>query len=119
MFGRLFHRSKNAQALPEELVLSIKSLEVFWRPSRSDDLDSLPIVTVPSLGRWTFDGIEETAERVFRHWPDLSVGQSRRAARLIASQVASANRKHLQSGRRRHRPSFSERHGLTDDQLTY
>lgn len=85
-----------AAQLPPELVAAIEAATVTFRHGGDDSEPGIgyavPVVRVQTLGVFKFDGIEEAAERIERHWPGLSRKECRRAARLIAEMVGKRNR---------------------------
>lgn len=88
-FGRRDAPPKSDR-LPAELVAQIEAASVVFRQSEGDD-DALPIVRIPGLGSWKFDGLAETADRIGNAWPELSPMACRKAARLVAAQVGKRN----------------------------
>lgn len=89
-------------ALPAELVLAIQTSEVYWRASRSDDDEAMPIVTVAGLGSWVYRTTADAADRVARTYPELPHHLCVRAARLVEAQIGRRNTaKRLRGSRRR------------------
>ena len=96
--------SQNPRYLPFELVVAIEAAEVFWRPSRADDDDAMPVVRIVGIGNWVFVDIADTAGRVARAFPDLPLPHCRRAAKLIAAQIGVRNRQAFNRRRSRVNP---------------
>lgn len=82
------------ERLPAELVALIEGAIIVFRQGEGD-IDAVAVVKVAGLGSWKFDGIAETAERIGRKWPELSESCCRRAAQLVAAQVAMRNRQDM------------------------
>ncbi|MCB1350043.1 MAG: hypothetical protein KDK11_15920 [Maritimibacter sp.] len=91
-------------ALPAELVLAIETCEAYWRASRLDDGEALPIVTVAGLGSWVYRTTDDAADRVARTYPDLPRHLCARAARLIEAQIGRRNNAKRLLGQRRKDP---------------
>ncbi|MDO6455474.1 hypothetical protein Q4494_00150 [Celeribacter halophilus] len=96
-----------SDTLPQELVVAIESALVTWRHFEgNEDTDeasySSAVVRVIGLGGlWRFDGIAEAAERVQKHYPELTPQACRRAAKMIAAEIGKRNLEaHRQSSRR-------------------
>ncbi|MFU8865089.1 MAG: hypothetical protein ACNA7O_14330 [Rhodobacterales bacterium] len=89
-FGRRDDAPPKSDRLPAELVAAIEGASVVFRQGDGDD-DALPVVRIPGLGSWKFDGLAETAERVAAAYPELSPMACRKAARLVAAQVGKRN----------------------------
>jgi hypothetical protein len=86
-----------SETLPPDLVAAIESALVTWRHFEgNEDKDeasySSAVVRVTGLGGlWRFDGIAEAAERVAKHYPDLTPQACRRAAKMIAAEIGKRN----------------------------
>ncbi|MDO6458050.1 hypothetical protein Q4494_13250 [Celeribacter halophilus] len=96
-----------SETLPPDLVAAIESALVTWRHFEgNEDKDeasySSAVVRIVGLGgMWRFDGIAEAAERVAKHYPDLTPQACRRAAKMIAAEIGKRNLEaHRQSSRR-------------------
>lgn len=94
--------------LPDELVLSIDTAEVFWRPSRADDEDAAPVVRIVGVGMWCFNGIQDAAERVAKAYPDLPPAHCHRAAKLISAHIGRRNREAFERRYQEHRRAQNE-----------
>jgi len=102
MFAGLFGKKTAAPAragLPPELVLAIEGCAVFFR-GVNEQGEARAVVRVTGLGMFNHDGIKETADRVGRHWPELSPQQCKRAAKLIADQIGKRNQEGPKAKRR-------------------
>lgn len=94
-----FRKAKGGDSLPPDLAASIESATVVFR-SQDEDGNPRCLVRVAGTGSWYFDGLTEAAER-FQRMHDLPPATARKAARLLASVVASRNRGEYRQPRRR------------------
>lgn len=96
MLSRLFGRKEKplnaGTAVPAELVASIESAVVTFRDYGDDDGGARVLVKVSGVGAFYWTGLDDAAKRVGRAWPDLPETTARKAARLLASVMASRNR---------------------------
>lgn len=96
-----------SDTLPPELVAAIGSALVTWRhfrgdPDKGEASYSSAVLRVIGLGgMWRFDGIAEAAERVAKHYPDLTPQACRRAAKMIAAEIGKRNLDAHRRGSRR------------------
>ncbi len=93
--------AEERSALPRELMIAIEGAPVIWRPSRDDDEEAGPIVTVFGVGSWVWDGISDAQARVARSYPELSPRHCERAATLIRAQIGRRNRQAFRKGEAR------------------
>jgi hypothetical protein len=86
-----------SDTLPPDLVAAIEAASVVWRyfegnADKDEASYSSAVVRIVGLGgMWRFDGIAEAAERVQKHYPDLTPQACRRAAKMIAAEIGKRN----------------------------
>lgn len=85
--------------LPRDLVLAIERATVAARGDLDDEGDSRILIHAASLGSFYYHGQKPAAERIARHWPNLSPACCRRAARLLADTIAQRNRAEFRGDR--------------------
>lgn len=79
--------------VPADLALAIEAASVTNRGEPDPETGDVRVmVRAAGLGAFYFEGIDPTAERIARQWPNVSPQGARRAARLLASVVAAHNR---------------------------
>ena len=94
MIGAILDRltgSGNPERLPRDLVLALERASVMDRGGAGDE-DSRILIHAAGLGSFHWHGLKPAAERIARHYPDLSPSCCRYAARLLATTIASRNR---------------------------
>lgn len=91
-----------SERLPRDLALAIERASVMAR-SDDDSGDARILIVAAGLGSFYWEGITPAAQRIARHYPDLSPSCCRYAARLLAAIVADRNRQAFRGHRAQRR----------------
>lgn len=104
--------------LPPELVAALHVAAVDFRATPDPtDGGTRCYVSVPTVGRFRFDGLDDAAERIVRAWPEVTPQQARHAAVLLARVVGLRNRENLRGLRPARTPRCLDFKEFDYDQL--
>ena len=84
-------QEQDETSIPMELIASIETADIAFRPSVDDTGAPRVLVRASGLGAFHYEGKAETADRITRMW-GLPHATARRAAKLLAQAVAQRNR---------------------------
>ncbi len=88
--------------VPHELTVAIEAATVITRGEPDPETGDIRLlVKVHTLGSWYWQGVDDAAERVGRHWSELSPHQCKRAAHLLATIISAVNRRSFNHASRR------------------
>ncbi|SFB94933.1 hypothetical protein SAMN05660479_00931 [Microbulbifer thermotolerans] len=95
-----FNKQEPEHGIPADLSTAIEAASVVFRDFGGEDGEGRLLVRVAGTGAWYWSGTNEAAER-FQRMHDLPPATARKAARLLASVVASRNRAEYRQPRQR------------------
>lgn len=84
-------RQQDDTGVPMELIASIETADIVFRPSVDETGAPRVLVRASGLGAFHYEGQAEAADRIARLWA-VPKATARRAAKLLAQTVAKRNR---------------------------